>query len=233
MYQTIDNCAYMNGIQGKYNRKINNASVRYGRNAINNLQKHQKELHEGPKTAKLPDLSSLSELSFEEQGKVLKEFDKAIKKIGKFTPLHYQCRYMPTTHINKMALMGAAYEKLGKKTSISTEEMSKQFEKETSIANLESIIRYSASTMDVNKDGKIDLSECAAGILIADALDENEKFNARNIDGVITDEGARSLPFFHCDFDVRTSRQVYRAIHSSYNLNEAQNEFLSNENNLI
>ena len=172
MYQTIGTCAYIDGTKGKYSKKISDPSVRYGRNAINNLKGYYKDLHQKP--VEFPDMKNFTSLSEEEQNKRLKQLDKATKSL-KVTPMHYQCQYMPADYIDKLALMGAAYEKMGKKTCISVQEMMKNLQKEIPLGTDYPSLRFNVHSMDVNKDGAIDLSECATGILIADSLDEDGK----------------------------------------------------------
>ena len=230
MYQTIGTWAYIDGTKGKYSKKIADPSVRYGRNAINNLKGYYKDLHQKP--VEFPDMKNFTSLSEEEQNKRLKQLDKATKSL-KVTPMHYQCQYMPADYIDKLALMGAAYEKMGKKTCISVQEMMKNLQKEIPLGTDYPSLRFNVHSMDVNKDGAIDLSECATGILIADSLDEDGKtITPDNIDGTISDDGRNAFLFFHINSDIRSTVQAYRAIHNSMELDEAQEIFLMNRDNL-
>lgn len=234
MYKIVNNATNIDGSRGKYSKKVQDPSICYGRNAIHNYKSYIKDLKFNP--VELPDLKDLHTLKQDEFDKKMSELDKALCKIDKqkMPPIDFSCRYMPSRFINQYALMGAAYEAMGKKTAISTKELTKSCQKTVDEIYKDPKIspEMSASAVDINKDGKIDIAEYSTTILVADALSKSSKFDTRNIDGSFTNTGENSLLFFNTRENYKIANTTYRNLYKLLNLEEAQRSFLSDKNNL-
>ena len=229
MYISSCDKAYINGQNGIYDGKISNPSVKYGRNSVANYQEYLNDYTQ-PRV-EFPDLAGLSQLSEDKFEKKLNELGCAIDKLDEslnsLPPLDFEQKYMPDGKFDKMALMGAAYEEMGKRTSISTEELN---------ASLKEVFsdQVSIDALDLNKDEKIDLAEYGASILLADILSTNsDELKISNVDGTITKDGQNAvLPYGNIkNYDI--ANKTYQAIYNAFSLDDAQNKFVSDSNNLI
>ncbi|MBQ8886324.1 MAG: hypothetical protein IJY61_01305 [Candidatus Gastranaerophilales bacterium] len=230
-------CMQINGLTGIYDGTIKNSSVRYGRNAVNNHQNYLKTFD--ITSSKLPKIKStkllgLSDDKFsittQKMNATLKTLDKALEQ-----PLDYELRYQPETKkgtVDTMALMGAAYEQLGQKASISVRKATAILKK--SFAEFKKSV--SANALDINKDRKIDLSEYASYMLASDMLSTeptSSDLKRANITGTITNQGENaSYALFNKGIE-EDARTIFKSIQSDFNLNEAQKEFTSEPNNLV
>ena len=144
----------------------------------------------------------------------------------KKVPLKFEYRYMPDGKFNKFALLGNAYEELGKKTKVKTEEMNQKLEKQ-GFSNL------SANALDINQDGYIDVGEYATSTLAQDAISSTQGFNidTSNIDGLITEDGDKALALNNKNKESE-AREIYSKLHQEFKLDKAQEEFLADQNNL-
>lgn len=206
MFSVVSNTALINGSKGIYDGKISNESVKYGRNAVDNHNKYLVQLQE--------DLFSpnIGDDDFE------------------FTPINFEMRYQPETtkkgSIDLMALMGSAYEEMGKKFSLSVKSLSELLQKAFGDG-------VSAEALDVNKDKQVDLAEYASSILLFDMLStDSENLDVSNINGVITNQGEiAALPYVSVR-NLNVATEVFKSIYQHYDLQLAQKEFLANDNNL-
>ena len=220
--------ALITGSKGKYDKKVHNLSVRYGRNAVNNFKKYLSQYNLS-KPVKAPDLSGLAQVSDDTFDKKMKEFDKYLtsldKTIKKMPPIQFEYRYLPQTlnGIDTMALMGASYEELGKKTSVSVSSMTDMLQKSFGQ-------EVDARVVDLNQDDKIDIAEYATTILVADKLSSPDN---KTIDGVINNTGQnRSIAYANKkNYDI--ANRHYQALYETYNLASAQKKFLKDKNNLV
>lgn len=233
MFQNVNNVAYINGDKGIYDGKINNSSVRYGRNAVNNnleyLAKYSLNCPE------FPNLSGLSSVGDDEFNKSVEEMDKVLsiwdEQIKNAAPIKFEYKYLPGKvdykNLDKMALLGAAFEELGKKVSIGVNEFTNKLQEVFGS-------KVNAKALDLNKDNQIDISEYATSILVADMLStDTETLEAKNINGVINNEGQNnSLPYIN-EKNYEIASETFGSIHQAFNLNEAQKEFLKDPNNII
>ena len=203
-FNNVGNVSYIDGRQGIYDNKIQNKSVRYARNAVSNY------------------LNTYSIDSFNPQ-----------TKFEDLPQAKFEMKYAETQPglADKMAVLGMAYEELGKKISIKVQELTNMLKQTVSpqYAHL-----VDASSLDLNKDEKIDLSEYAASLLAEDMLSTDDtSLDSKNIDGRITSDGQNALLAFVNKNNYDAAVSTFKAIHNAYDLNSAQEEFISDENNLV
>ncbi len=193
MYSVSSNIARIDGRQGIYDNKVQNSSVRYGRNALSNYKSYTEDLG----------------------------------NVDNMPPLKFEYRYMPNGKLDKLALMGNAYEELGKKTEVKTEELT---------ATLQEFggDRFSAEAIDINKDGYIDVAEYATTTLTEDALSSTKGFNVdpNKVDGIINNEGSNKTFALNLKSNAKMASEIYSKLYNEFGLDKAQEEFLSNDNNL-
>ena len=188
MYFILNNVAYISGNEGKYDKKINNKFVRYGRNAADNYKKYTE------------DLSRSS------------------------TPLEFEYRYTPSECINRLALLGNAYEELGQKTRVKTEDLNKK---------LAGMKDASADALDLNKDGYVDVAEYSTSTLVQDILSSDDGFDIspEKADGVINNSGETKSMALLQKCNEKMARNIYKNLYNDFNLGQAQQEFIANDNN--
>ena len=223
--------AYITGNQGQYDGVVKNPKVRYARNAIRNF--HDYASYRMPKTEypNLDDLSKLSDDQFEQKmaqlDEALQASDKVLKEIP---PLDYTVKYLPgkTTYDNLdiVALIGAAYEDMGKKSSLGTFVLTSKLQKTFASENI------SADVLDLNKDGKIDTGEYATSILAADMLSKGG-LEVKTIDGKITSKGHLELLSLFNKKNDRFASSVFNFLHGFYDLDSAKDSFYKNPNNRV
>ena len=231
---SINSISYINGSSGAYDGKITNPSVRYGRNAYNNYENNYIKAGMVPCDAQFPDLKGLHTLSQDEFVKRTEELDDAIDKVdkwlGNLPPIDFEYRYMPEApmgEVNAGALMGAAYEEMGKRTSIPVDEFTGMMQEAFGE-------NASAEALDLNEDKKIDIAEYSASILLSDifSTDENRP-KVEKVRGIVTNKGQNAMLPYSQKINYEVANRAYRALYETYNLGEAQREFLSDPNNLI
>ena len=225
MYVNVNNTAYSTGISG-YDTKVDNLSVRYGKNALKNhinyLNQYSMPLVQNPaissSTDNLPD-------------KLNNFINDINNNLCNMPPLSFKLLYMRNTDNNKIdkdSLMGASFEELGEKTALSLDEMNAK------LSGLNGEVQICADALDLNKDGYIDIAENAASILLADALSTSDgDITPNNINGIISNEGQnRLLPYGNKkNYDI--AYKTYASLYQYYNLEQAKNEFMQNKNNLV
>ena len=246
MYTTINGTSYISGDFGKYDKKIKDNSVRYGRNSVDNFKKYLSNYtqpnvdlkydcvefsHKKGAFSKLSDYIKTIKLS-----KQMDKLEKSVKKMEenetKRTPLEFVQKYMPgrieNGVIDKNALLGAAYEELGA-TEQSLEELNK---KAYDFEGVSEDMKMTSDALDINEDGKVDIAEYATSILLEDALSaDTDDLRHENINGVITKDGSnKSLPYY-TKGNVKIARNVFNQIYNYYNLGQAKQEFLKDKNN--
>lgn len=222
-YNTIvNNVAIFNGDKGPYDNKINNASVKYGRNAIAN---HFAYLRSDNKF----DFSNMNEKDLKDD-----TFEKKMAKnesIAQNNSSNFECKYLPGNvnyqSLDKMALIGAAFEEMGQRTEVSLDEANKQLQ--NSFGN-----NFSANALDLNGDKKIDTAEYAASILLEDMAGKNPvQLERKNITGVVNNQSElNTLRYFHNKNKEITSN-LLGEIYKMFGLGDAKKEFENNTNNLL
>ncbi|MCM1266076.1 MAG: hypothetical protein NC200_07745 [Candidatus Gastranaerophilales bacterium] len=193
MYSVSGNVARIDGRQGIYDGKINNSSVRYGRNSLSNYQSYTSDLAKDT-----------------------------------MPPLKFEYRYMPNGKLDKMALLGNAYEELGKRIEVKTEEMTETIQKVGGD-------KFSADALDINKDGYIDVAEYATSTLTEDILSSAKGFeiDSSKIDGVINNDGSNKTFALNLKSNEKKASEIYSKLYNELGLESAQEEFIKNTNNLV
>jgi len=189
MYSISGNIANINGSSGIYDNKINNPSIKYGRNAYLNY------------TSYVNDYAKES-----------------------MPPLKFEYRYMPQKDgaVDKLALLGSAYEELGQKTKVKTEELTNTIQQGMGSD-------YSADALDINKDGYVDAGEYAASTLVQDMLSSSggKSLNKNDVDGTINEAGMDVSMVLAKNNNRQIAEKIYTAVHNDFNLEEARQEFES------
>ena len=224
MFEVNQNVAQINGKQGKYDKTVTNPSVKYGRNAVDNYYSYVEKplLANNMNTAPILDFGLSPEAADKNEEKLnnfLKENDDYLKSLP---PLEYEYRYMPTLEkgeVDKQAVLGAAYEELGKRNEVSVEEMDYNFALNDN---------FSTKPMDINKDGKIDVAEYGSTILAADALSKSPDAKAENIDGTINKEGFNAILEYTKKSNAQAAAKLYSNMYNKYELGNAIKDFNPN-----
>lgn len=161
-------------------------------------------------------------------------YTKDLEKSDNMPPLAFEYRYVPDGKYSTLALMGNAYEELGKKTEVSVEELNKKFADTNKEIGQKSGVELCADALDLNNDGKVDLAEYATSTMatdMLDSLDEKTMPTVNNIDGVITNKGENSALKLYTKNNIQQAKQIFTNLYNTFNLNNAMNEFKSNQNN--
>ena len=156
-----------------------------------------------------------------------KTYINDIGNVDKKVPLEFEYRYMPDGKFNKFAIIGNAYEEMGQQTRIKKEKLTEQFKK----ANL---TECSADALDLNNDGYIDTAEYSAGTLAQDILSSSDdcQINPSKADGVINAKGEAKSIALNKTSNQSAAREIYTNLYKDFELDNAQQEFLSDKDNL-
>ncbi len=238
MIQNIaQNYAYIGGEKGVYDSKIQNPSTRYGRNSVDNYKKYLTSFCISP--IELPDVKGLSKMDNDTFNKAMDKLDESVKQMNaqNMPPVNFEHKYMPYNpnfqFIDKDALLGTAYEEMGKRTSMSTAELTQNMQTTANIVIGQNAPRMNAESLDLNNDGLIDLGEYSTSILLEDALSTNDNyFDIRNINGTLTNKGENALFKYGLNSNYPIAKATYHQIYNAYGLNYAQQNFLHNLNNI-
>lgn len=208
MFEVNNGVAQINGSRGKYDGKVEDPSTRYGRNAVENYYTYVEKPIVADKMNTPPILSG-SDSDADKLNNFLKENDEYLKALP---PLEFEYRYMPQMpkgQIDKKALLGAAYEEMGKVNEMSVEEMDNRFAPDDS---------FTSRALDINKDGKIDNGEYATSILAADMLSKSDTPDTANIDGTINKKGFNAVLAYTQKSNAAAAAALYSNIYNTYNL---------------
>lgn len=254
-FNNVNGVAQINGQNGIYDSKISDPNVKYGRNAVSNYSDYLANLRIPPNQTVLPDLKAIAEKlkdktlpakdRLELTAKTKEELEKytaeSAENLKKAAPLNFQLKYLPEAtivsgQINKLALLGASFEDLGKKISVPVSEMT---------ANFQQILgpNVTAEAADINNDGQIDVAENAIAFLVKDMADKTPTdellktgkldLNAANLDGTITNTGDVNFYSFMKTKDVAQNKQLFTQIADTFKLSDEQKVFLANANNTV
>ncbi len=197
-------------------------SIQSGRNAIKNFRLYTESMQ--LKEPKLPDVGKLSEMSEDEFEKTMQDLDNEIKYFNENTPpVDFALQYSEKTPsgIDKMSLLGAAYEELGARTSVDTEELSEQLQEQFGS-------QVSADAIDLDENGEIDVAEFATTILAQDSLSTDDgDISPDKINGIITNDGQNLHLAYYAKQNYKVANETYKALYDHYNLDNAKNTFLS------
>ncbi len=221
MFEVNQNGAQINGAQGKYDKTVTNPSVRYGRNSVDNYYSYIEKplVEDSMNTAPILDFGlnpDAAEKNEEKLNKFLKENDDYLKSLP---PLEFEYRYMPKAPkgvVDKHAVLGAAYEELGKRKEVSVDEMDYNF-----AINKD----FSTAPIDLNKDGKIDVGEYGSTILAADVLSKSDVPNPDDVDGTINQKGFNALLEYTKKSNALAATKLYSSLYNKYELGSAVKDF--------
>ena len=208
MFEVNNGVAQINGSRGKYDGKVEDPSTRYGRNAVENYYTYVEQPIVA-NTMNTPPILSGSDADADKLNNFLKENDEYLQALP---PLEFEYRYMPQMpkgQIDKKALLGAAYEEMGKVNEMSVEEMDNRFTPDDS---------FTSRALDINKDGKIDNGEYATSILAADMLSKSDTPDTANIDGTINKKGFNAVLAYTQKSNAAAAAALYSNIYNTYNL---------------
>ncbi len=221
MFEVNNGIAKINGANGKYDERVSDPSVRYGRNAVENYYTYLENPIVEDKMTPAPILDfglnpNADNNNADKLNKFLKENDEYLKALP---PLQYEYRYMPQGPVNTKALLGAAYEEMGGKKELSVEELDYRFAPDSS---------FTSKALDLNNDGKVDIGEYGSSILAADMLSKSDTPDTKNIDGTINNKGFNAVLAYTQKSNATAATKLYSNIYNTYNLGEAQKDFKAN-----
>lgn len=230
-YTISQGTAVINGKNGINSDK--DESIRYGKNAAANYKSYVESYTTKPLDPKDYDLSRLTQLDNDQFEKRLNRTSQAIDEdmSASLTPINFNYKYLPEEkvdpqNINKMALLGAAFEALGKRMSVPVDELTATMQKagKTDI---------SAETLDINNDKQVDVGEYASSILLQDMLSsDSENIDANNIKGVINNSGMNKSLAYVNKKNINKAVELIKNIYKTFGLVDAYKEFTSkNEKN--
>lgn len=209
MFEVNNGVAQINGSMGKYDGKVEDPSTRYGRNAVENYYTYvEKPIVADKMGVNGTGVNGANDVDTK-LNNFLKENDEYLKALP---PLEFEYRYMPQMpkgQIDKKALLGAAYEEMGKVNEMSVEEMDNRFAPDDS---------FTSRALDINKDGKIDNGEYATSILAADMLSKSDTPDTANIDGTINKKGFNAVLAYTQKSNAAAAAALYSNIYNTYNL---------------
>ena len=221
MYEVKNGIAKIDGTKGKYENKVSDPSIRYGRNAVDNYYTYleQPVISDNMATAPILDFGlspNATENNINKLNGFLKENDEYLKALP---PLEFEYRYMPQGskgQIDKKAVLGAAYEEMGNVKELSIKELDLRFAPDKT---------FTSAALDINKDGKIDIAEYGSSILAADMLSKSENPNPANIDGTINKQGFNAVLAYTQKSNAAAAKKLYANIYNTYNLGDAKKDF--------
>ena len=217
----------INGNNGKYDNKVTDTSVKYGRNAVENHIDYLEKPLVNDNFATPPILEFGVDAAAQQRNTAkLEEFVKKNDEyLNSLPPLEYEYRYMPNNgmgNVDKKALLGTAYQEMG-----ALEYPVEKFEKNFLIDNT-----FTAEPLDINKDGKIDVSEYSTNILAADMLSKPSP-NISNIDGTINSKGFNAVIEYSKKARAAEAAKLYADLYKNYDLASAYDSFKADTNNTI
>ena len=210
----------INGANGRYDKKIENDSIRYGINAVDNHAIHAVSpvISDNTTIPPILDFSGSPEAQ-DINIKLLEKYaDQNDTYLASLPPLEYEYRYMPNQgvgKIDKKAVYAAAYQEMGGIKELPVEEFEKRFLIDDS---------YTAEPIDINKDGKIDVSEYGANIIAADLLSKGTT-DPLKADGVINSKGMNAILAYTKKTNADAAAKLYSNIYNTHNLGSQLNEF--------
>lgn len=209
----------VNGSNGRYDNKVADESVKYGRNAVDNHIKHMQAPMVNDNYAIPPVFDfSPSTKSGEENLKALEKYiDNNDAYLNSLPPLEYEYRYIPNFtqgNLDKKAVLAAAYEEMGGNKELSVEEFEDRYLIDDS---------QTAEPLDINKDGKIDVAEYGANIIAADVLSKGVT-DPMKADGVINAKGMNAVLEYSKKSNAAAASKLYSNIYNTHKLGSALNQ---------
>ena len=209
----------VNGMNGRYDEKVQDDSVRYGRNAVDNhIKQMQAPLaNDNFATPPVLDFSSNPQAQEKNINTLEKYADANDAYLNSLPPLEYEYRYMPNVvkgQIDTKAVLGAAYEEMGGVKELSVKEFEDRYLVDDS---------QTAEPMDINKDGKIDIAEYGANIVASDVLSKGTT-DPMKADGTINAKGLNAIMEYSKKSNAAAAAKLYADVYNTYNLGSALNE---------
>lgn len=209
----------VNGMNGRYDEKVQDDSVRYGRNAVDNhIKQMQAPLaNDNFATPPVLDFSSNPQAQEKNINTLEKYADANDAYLNSLPPLEYEYRYMPNVvkgQIDTKAVLGAAYEEMGGVKELSVKEFEDRYLVDDS---------QTAEPMDINKDGKIDIAEYGANIVASDVLSKGST-DPMKADGTINAKGLNAIMEYSKKSNAAAAAKLYADVYNTYNLGSALNE---------
>lgn len=209
----------VNGSNGRYDNKVADESIKYGRNAVDNHINHMQAPMTNDNFAIPPVFDfSPSTKAGEDNLKALEKYiDQNDAYLNSLPPLEYEYRYIPNFtkgNLDKKAVLGAAYEEMGGNKELSVEEFEERYLIDDS---------QTAEPMDINKDGKIDVAEYGANIIAADVLSKGTT-DPMKADGVINAQGMNAVLEYSKKSNAIAAAKLYANIYNAHNLGSALNQ---------
>lgn len=200
-----------NGNNGTYDYKKDEA-VKYGANAINNVQRQMQKYAENTYTT-APILNfDGSDKAYSENVEKLESFIKTNDEYLKsMPPLEFEYRYMPVQEVGKVdkkALLGAAMQEMGSE-KLSVEEFEYRY-----LLDEDSM---TAKPLDINKDGYIDVAEYGTNILATDLLSKGTE-DVSKIDGTINTKGLNAIFEYTKKANAQAATNLYTKLYNTYDL---------------
>lgn len=210
----------INGSNGRYDGKVKDDSVKYGRNAVDNHIKAMEApiVNDNFATPPVFDFSPTPQAdtkNFEELGKYL---DKNDAYLNSLPPLEYEYRYMPNIvngKIDKKAVLGAALEEMGGAKEVSVKEFEKRYLIDETV--------QTAEPLDINKDGKIDIAEYGSNIIAADILSKGTT-DPMKADGTINAKGMNAVLEYSKKSNAAAAAKLYASIYNTHKLGSVLNQ---------
>ena len=209
----------VNGSNGKYDGKIADESVKYGRNAVDNHVKQMQAPITNDNFAVPPVFDfALTSTSSDSNLKAMEDFVNANDAyLNSLPPLQYEYRYIPNFtkgNLDKKAVLAAAYEEMGGVKELSVKEFENRYLIDES---------QTAEPMDINKDGKIDVAEYGANIVATDVLSKGGT-DPMQANGVINTKGLNAIMEYSKKSNAVAAAKLYANVYSAYNLGSALNQ---------
>lgn len=226
-YLSNNMLAAITGDQGKNDNKVQDSSVKYGRNAAANFKQYIEDF-------KFPELTKdtfdFQKNPVEDTQKLLDQMNSPDHKKALNNPIAFRYKYLPgavdANNLDKKALLGVSFEELGQKLSAPVQEMTQKLQ-EAFGANM------SAASIDINKDNNIDIGEYATAVLVSDMLStDSTRLEKKNITGEINNQGQNRLSAYFNKNNEQGAESEFKAVYDDFNLGTAAQEFASNPNNL-
>ncbi len=218
MFEVNNGVAKIDGSKGKYDGKVSNPSVKYGRNAVENYYTYLEKplIADTMNTAPILDFG----LSPDAANKNADKIDKFLKEndeyLSALPPLEYEYRYMPQGKVDTQAVLGAAFEEMGQNKDLSVQELDSRFAPDDN---------FTSKALDINNDGKVDIAEYGSSILAADMLSKSDVADTKNVDGTINKRGFDAVLAYTQKSNLAAASKLYSNIYNTYNLGEAKNNF--------
>ena len=209
----------VNGSNGKYDNKVSDESVKYGRNAVDNHIKHMQAPITNDNYA-VPPVFNFSPTAQAEDANLeaMEQYvDANDVYLNSLPPLEYEYRYIPNFtqgSLDKKAVLGAAYEEMGALKELSVKEFESRYLIDES---------QTAEPMDINKDGKIDIAEYGANIVATDLLSKGTT-DVSKVDGVINNKGMNAILEYSKISNAAAATKLYSNIYNTYGLGSSINQ---------